>query len=89
MKIIEKPITIKLIDKLTSYKRVIKPSINPAIINIGMVETNIITASLAFIVNDFFLDKVPGNIKPFPNIKPHAPAIIITDISIVRGHCFA
>ena len=69
--------------KLTSYKRVINPSINPAIINIGIVETNIITASFAFMVNDFLRDKVPGNMKPFPSINPQAPAIIITEISMV------
>ena len=63
--------------------RVIKPSINPAIIKKGIVLTTIFKPSLAPFKNETRLEYVFGNKMLFPITNPAQPAITITDISIV------
>ena len=62
--------------------RVIKPSINPAIIKNGKVLTTILSPSLAARVNDSLLEKVLGNKIPLPITIPAQPATTITESSI-------
>lgn len=63
--------------------RVIKPSINPAIIKKGMVLTTTLSPSLAPFIKETRLENVLGNKMEFPMINPAQPAIIMTEISIV------
>ena len=66
-----------------SVWRVMELSINPAIMNMGIVPTTIFTPLLAPLLNDSSLEYVPGKSHPLPKASPAAPATIIDQISSV------
>lgn len=55
-----------------SVWRVMKLSINPAIMNMGIVPTTIFTPLLAPLLNDSSLEYVPGKSHPLPKASPAA-----------------
>lgn len=66
-----------------SVRRVMNDSRKPAEINTGIRLISIFNPSFAPIINDSFLEYVPGSMIELPTTNPAAPAIIIADISSV------